>query len=153
MHFAETLPAFFGVGLFLEQRGRQAREFCRQDAGEAVTDFLSIRRLIEVLRLLGELADQGTGFLLAQPLRVAALLPIGEVLLVDGASAELRLEDILDVWQAIEPLDQFFALFPVFEAAAQSRRGWFLAAGRFFHYGWRSYFWGNYIAMLHILSR
>ncbi|MGO8679047.1 MAG: hypothetical protein ACLQVX_24675, partial [Limisphaerales bacterium] len=78
-----------------------------------------MRRLIEVIGLFGELAGQGTGFLLAQPFRVAALLPFGEILFVDGAAAEMLFEDVLNGGQAIEPFDQFFALFAVFDAAAQ----------------------------------
>ena len=43
------------------------------------------------------------GYLAAQPFGVAALLPLGEVLLGDGASAELFFEEFLNVWQAVEP--------------------------------------------------
>ena len=86
LDFAEALPAFFRVGLLLQKGGRQASKFGREQAGKPVADFLSIRGFIQVFGLLGEQARQGKGFLLPQPFGVAALLPLGEVLLGDGAS-------------------------------------------------------------------
>ena len=95
------------------------------------SSILSVRRLVEVIGLLGELAHQGAGFLPPQPFQAAALLPFGEILLVDGGAAELVFEDVPDGGQAIEPFDQCSALLPVFDAAAGVVADGFWQAGDF----------------------
>jgi len=116
---AEALPSGLGIEGLIEERGGQAGEFDGDEGGEAVADLAAVGGSFEFGGLLGELGDEGKGFLLAEPIEVAGLLPIGEVLFGNGASVELGFEDFLDLGEAAEPFDEVFAGFAVFEAVAQ----------------------------------
>lgn len=53
---------------------------------------------------------------MALPIEVAALSPLGEVLLADGVAGELVGDDFLDFGELIEPGGDGFFAFAVFEA-------------------------------------
>ncbi|MGA3267722.1 MAG: hypothetical protein ABSE16_12970 [Verrucomicrobiota bacterium] len=115
---AEALPAVRRGGFVGEQFSADFDQFDGEEAGEAVADFQAAG-----VGELGLIFDQGgdplAGILLAEPIEVAAGLPFGEVLLADGASAELAVEDFADLVRLVEPVDEAFAGFAVLEAAVE----------------------------------
>lgn len=56
---------------------------------------------------------------MAKPVEVAALFPLGEVLFVDGASAEAGGHDFLGLGEAIEPHNEGDAGLAIAEAVAK----------------------------------
>jgi len=73
---------------------------------------------------------------------MAGLFPGGEVLFGDGAAGELVLEDLLDVGEAVKPLDDFGAGKAVFDALAELNAGVFGQASDFADVGHGIYDFG-----------
>ena len=69
--------------------------------------------------LLGGPAGLFAQKLMANPFDIAAFTPFGKVLWADGKAGELFGDDFLDFGQLVEPGDEGFAEFAVFEAAVE----------------------------------
>ena len=68
---------------------------------------------------MGQFAALVQGLLAGLPFQEAAGFPIGEVLFVEGPAVELVTEDLLDLGQAVEPLDEADSGFAVIEALVE----------------------------------
>ena len=73
----------------------------------------------EVVGFLGDLGGPVAGVFVAQPILEPALAPLAEVVLGDGASVEIVLEDFFDFGEGVEPGDETGADFAVGEAAVE----------------------------------
>lgn len=108
-------PPLFGA----ERRGEGG-------GGESVTGGDGVGEGIghrEVRRVAGgvpgKLAGERQGLLLEEPILVAALLPLREVLGADRFAGESGGKDGLDLGEGVEPGGEAFALLAVVEAAVQ----------------------------------
>ena len=115
---AQALPAFRGGGLLGEQFSAELNQFDGEQAGEAVADFQAAG-VGKLGLFLGQGGDQLAGLLLAEPIEVATRLPFGEVLLADGASAKVAVEDNADFFRLVEPVDEVLAGLAVLKAAVE----------------------------------
>ena len=113
---AQALPALTRVGGFLEEGLAGANQLDGQERGEAVAEGHTASHIAKILGLVSQVLDQLAGFLVAEPVLVAALFPLGEVLLVDGAAVEVESQDPGDAGVVIEPLDDLDARFAVLKA-------------------------------------
>ena len=112
--FAQA-PPLLGAVLFGERAGGES-----VTGGDAVGEEVSNREVgVEVGGVLGKLPGERQGFLLEEPIPVAALLPLGEVLGADGFTDENGGHDGLDFGKGVEPGGQVFGLLAVVEAAIQ----------------------------------
>lgn len=117
--FAQARPALGGVGCLVEQGLGEPHELHGEAAGEAVGEFLTMGGLGQIIALLGEAINEAPGFLMPEPVLVAASAPFGEVLLGDGAAAKVFGEGLLHTLQAIEPVDEVNGRVALFEAVAE----------------------------------
>ena len=84
-------------------------EFGGDDASEAFAEEFVAFVGFHVIGALDHPARLGLGFLMAQPIGVAAFAPVREVLFGDGLALELFPQDAPDWWQGVQPLDEFGA--------------------------------------------
>src|SRR5207249_2271073 len=76
-----------------------------------------------LVRLVEELACQRAGFLMPQPVLIAALFPLAEVLLGNRPAAELLRDKLLHNPQAVEPLDDFLSLLAILQTLVEQVAG------------------------------
>jgi hypothetical protein len=117
--FAQALPAFRRGGFVGEQLVAELDQFDSEQVGIAVADCHAVGVIAQVGLMFGRVGDELAGFLVAEPIEVAAGLPFTEILRADGASAELVVEDFADLVRLVEPVDEVLAGFAVLEAAVQ----------------------------------
>jgi len=67
----------------------------------------------------GQLGGQGEDVLADEPFLVAALTPVGEVLLGDGEGVEVLGEEGLDLGEGIEPREDLRAELAILEAGVE----------------------------------
>jgi hypothetical protein len=88
--------------------------------GNGVGEEVSDREAgAEARGVLGKLPGERQGFLLEEPISVAALPPLGEVLGADGSAGEDGRHDGLNLGKGVEPGGQVFGLLAIVEAAVQ----------------------------------
>ena len=116
----ELLEALFGVFDFSQGMDVES-EFGRHDGGDVFGDGDAVAGGVqaEILGLFGGPAGLFAQELVARPIEVAAFAPFGKVLRADGQAGELFGDDFLDFGQLVEPGDEGFAEFAVFEAAVE----------------------------------
>lgn len=96
--FAQA-PPLLGAILFGERAGSESVA-----GGDAVGEEVSNREVgVEVSGVLGKLPGERQGFLLEEPIPVAALLPLGEVLGADKFTGEKGSHDGLNLGKGVEP--------------------------------------------------
>ena len=108
------------VGIFEGAHGLDVdREFGGHDGGDVCGDGDAVAGQVEAEfgGLFGGPAGLFAQELMADPFKVAALAPFGEVLRADGQAGELVGDEFLDFGLLIEPGDDGFGEFAVFEAA------------------------------------
>jgi len=91
---------------------------CRQPSG----DKIGKGRAGGLTQLIGiglHAAGQLGGFLLEQPIAVAAGFPLGKILRSDAVIVEILFHDSIHFWQGIKPANEFRALLAVIEAAVK----------------------------------
>ena len=116
---AELAESLFGI--FHGSQGVDVEgEFGGNDVGDVFGDGDASAAGIEaqVGRLLGGPAGLFAEELVALPVYVTAVAPLGEVLLADGVAAELFGDEFLDFGELVEPFENGFGEFAVFEALA-----------------------------------
>jgi hypothetical protein len=112
--FAQA-PPLLGAVLCGERAGGES-----VTGGDALGEEVRNREVgVEVSGVLGKLAGERQGFLLEEPIAIAALLPLGEALGADGSAGENGGHDGLNLGKGVEPGDQVFGLLAVVEAAVQ----------------------------------
>ncbi len=99
----EALPAFFRVGVLVEQRPDNAGEFEGEHGAEPVADGAVSGFFAGAGKGVGEPADEVGVFLLAKPVLEAALTPDAEVLPGNGGAVEEHVEDFLGLRFSVEP--------------------------------------------------
>ena len=129
--FAETIPALFGVLMFIEHGLGEVDKFGGEEGGEAVGEAFVAELIGEFAGVFDELGGEGEGLLLAEPVLIAALAPFGEVLFRDLGINEEVCQDGLGDAVLIEPFEDFGAGFAVFEADIDFFAGVFGEAGDF----------------------
>jgi hypothetical protein len=108
-------PPLLGAVLCGERAGGES-----VTGGDAVGEEVSNREVgVEVSGVLGKLPGERQGFLLEEPISVAALPPLGEVLGAYGFTGENGGHDGLNLGKGVEPGGQVFGLLAVVEAAVQ----------------------------------
>jgi hypothetical protein len=96
--FAQA-PPLLGAVLCGERAGGEG-----VTGGDAVGEEVSNREVgLEMSGVLGKLPGERRDFLLEEPIPVAALLPLGEVLGADGFAGENGGHDGLDFGKGVEP--------------------------------------------------
>ena len=128
---AEAFPAFGRIAILIEQVLGVAHEFHGHEAGEAVGEGAAFGGLFEGVGAFDDDFGEAFGVAMAEPIGVAALFPVGEVLFVDGAVVEEFPEDFLDGCLLVEPGDDVDAEVAVFEAMADFVADGFGEAGDF----------------------
>ena len=74
---------------------------------------------LEVGGVLSKLPGEFLGILVEEPIAIAAVLPLGEVLGADRFAGEIRGHDVLDFGKGVEPGHEVFALVAIVNAAIQ----------------------------------
>jgi len=117
---AELTESFFGVFEGAHRLDVEG-EFGGHDGGDVFGDGNARAGGVdsEFGGLLGGPAGLFAQELVADPIKVAALAPFGEVLRADGQAGELVGDDFLDFRQLIEPGDERGSGFAVFEAGVE----------------------------------
>jgi len=113
---AEVLVQFCDVACI--QRGDDGGISGDEDGGHVIGKP-AMSSLGELAAFVYDLAGLGEGFLLSDPVPIATLFPTGKVWLVDGTGIELAPEDFLNGRQGVQPFDEEFTGFPVFDAAIE----------------------------------
>ena len=131
VELAEPLPAFFGGGVLLSEFGKQAVKLGGEDEAEAVGEVVAGGVVSEVVGVFGEVEGGLAGFLAAEPLGVAGVAPVGEVLLGDEGTVEVLVNDLPGFGLSVEPLEDVLAGEAIFEAEAELIAEGFGEAGDF----------------------
>jgi hypothetical protein len=118
VNLAEALPLLFGVGFGIDEGLGQFGEAGGQQGAELIAHELAMGAAAQGIGILVKVPDEFAGSFKPQPILVAALFPVGEILLGDGASLKVVAEPFLDDHMGVEPFDDLAARFAVFEAAA-----------------------------------
>jgi len=131
LDLAEAVPALFGVLLFIEHGLGELDEFGGEEGGEVVGETLVAGLLGEVSGPFDELPGEGEGFLLLEPVLVAAVTPFGDILRGDGAAIEVFEEDVFDFREFTEPIEDHGGRVAVEEALVEFVADGFGEAGDF----------------------
>jgi hypothetical protein len=107
LDFVEAGPALFGVLIFIEHGLGEFDEFGGEEGGEVIGEALVAGLFGEVAGSFDEPGGEVEGLLLTEPILVAAMTPLVEVLFIDGAALEVFDQDFFDVGIAIKPVEDF----------------------------------------------
>ena len=110
------------VGIFEGAHGLDVdREFGGHDGGDVFGDGDAVAGGVEAEfgGLFGGPAGLFAQELVAGPIEVAAVAPLGEVLGADGMAAELFGNEFLDFGEFVQPFEDGWAAFAVFEAGIE----------------------------------
>ena len=117
---AELAEALFGI--FDRAQGLDVKgEFGGHDGGDVFGDGDAVAGQVESEfgGLLGGPAGLFAQELVAGPIEVAAVAPLGEVLGADGMAGELFGNEFLDFGEFVQPFEDGWAAFAVFEAGVE----------------------------------
>src|SRR4051812_461132 len=92
--------------------------------------LLAFRR-VYIVRLFHHPANLSLRVLMAQPIRIAAITPLGQVLLADGVPVKFFPQDFLYFGQGIQPVDELLASPAVVQAVIELFANVFWQAGDF----------------------
>jgi len=112
LQLVAELPGHLALRLFKDGgvAGDQGRFYVIGNAGSQADKFLAVS--LKILHIAQPLA-------VGLPVKKAALLPLGEVDLVDGVSFEISFKDFFDFGEGVEPGDESDAGFAIIEAAVE----------------------------------
>ena len=116
--FSELFPAFFGVFDFVQLRG-VLRQLSDGDVHEVVARERAGGVAIDSIGAFDHPTGLVDGFLVADPIGIAAFAPVREVFFVDRLGIEKVAEDAFDFGEAVEPFNELRARAAVFEAAVE----------------------------------
>jgi len=120
---AQQFPLLLHIRFLHQHLPGPDGEFHRKQFGKTITGAVSRTGLaahaIQFVGLLQDLAGRLAEALEMEPIQVAVLFPIREVLGTDGPVLELFLEDLAHGGVLVEPVEDFGAGLAVFDAAAQ----------------------------------
>jgi hypothetical protein len=120
---AHGLPLLVNIPFLFQQPHGRLRQFHHEDFGETFAQSAVHPCLggffVEIVGSLQQQEGGFAGFLAAEPIEMAGLFPVGQVLVGNGAAAELFLGQVADLREAMEPLEDFVAVLVIFDAAVE----------------------------------
>ena len=93
MNGTHLFPLFLGGGVRIDHGLGKTIDLEHQNVGEAVAQGIAGGGVGKAFGFGGELFGQFAGFGAVEPVLIATMFPIGKVLVFDGASAELFLNN------------------------------------------------------------